>query len=74
MTQEVAAEHLNISVESIRAYETNWRVVESMVICYNAQHLAYQHLQENNGPLEQTTTRLPAERLDQTGGGWNGHS
>lgn len=52
-TQEAAAEKLSISVESIRAYETGQRipsneVVELMVICYNAQYLAYQHLHETN--------------------------
>jgi len=52
-TQEAAAEMLNVSVESIRAYETGRRipagdVVEQMVICYNAQRLALQHLQETN--------------------------
>ncbi len=51
--QERAAEDLGISVESLRAYETGLRVppnevVELMVICYNAQHLAYQHLRESN--------------------------
>lgn len=53
ITQEAAAERLAISTESIRAYETGVRVppndvVEQMVICYNAQHLAYQHLHETN--------------------------
>ena len=53
LTQEAAAERLGISPESIRAYETGLRippneVVEQMVICYNAQHLAYQHLHETN--------------------------
>lgn len=53
LTQEAAAERLGISVESIRAYETGLRippneVVEQMVICYNAQYLAYQHLHETN--------------------------
>lgn len=52
-TQESAAERLDISVESIRAYETGQRippneVVELMVILYNAQHLAFQHLRETN--------------------------
>lgn len=52
-TQESAAERLGVSVESLRAYETGQRVpsnevVELMVICYNAQHLAYQHLHETN--------------------------
>ena len=53
LTQEAAAERLGLSVESIRAYETGGRVppsqvVELMVILYNAQHLAYQHLRETN--------------------------
>ena len=53
LTQEAAAEKLGISVESIRAYETGGRIpsneiVESMVICYNTQYLAYQHLHETN--------------------------
>lgn len=53
LTQEAAAERLAISVESLRAYETGQRipsneVVELMVILYNAQHLAYQHLRESN--------------------------
>lgn len=52
-TQESATERLGISVESLRCYETDQRippneVVELMVICYNAQHLAYQHLRESN--------------------------
>ena len=53
LTQEAAAEGLGICVESIRAYETGIRVppnevVEQMVIRYNAQHLAFQHLHETN--------------------------
>ena len=53
LTQEAAAERLGISPESVRAYETGVRVppndvVEQMVICYNTQHLAYQHLHETN--------------------------
>ena len=53
LTQEAAAERLGISVESLRAYETGQRVppnevVELMVILYNAQHLAFQHLRETN--------------------------
>lgn len=52
-TQEAAAERLGVSVESLRAYETGQRipsneVVELMVILYNAQHLAFQHLRETN--------------------------
>ena len=53
LTQEAAAERLGLSVERIRAYETGGRIqpneaVERMVILYNAQHLAYQHLRETN--------------------------
>jgi DNA-binding XRE family transcriptional regulator len=48
-TQERAAEILDISPESIRAYETGItippnKVVSSMIEIYNAQYLAYQHL------------------------------
>lgn len=49
MTQEKAAELLNISVDSIRAYEGSRRIpqdktVINMIEIYNAQYLAYQHL------------------------------
>ena len=75
LTQEAAAEKLGISVESVRAYETDQRippneVVELMVICYNAQHLAYQHLRESNSlmgrvvpPLEQRSVLEVAVRI-----------
>ena len=63
LTQEAAAEKLGISVESLRAYETDQRippndVVELMVICYNAQHLAYQHLRETNSLMERVVPQL----------------
>ena len=53
ITQESASERLGICPESLRAYEGGQRippndVVEQMCICYNAQHLAYQHLHETN--------------------------
>lgn len=49
ITQEAAAEQLGISVESVRAYETGQRippnhVVSRMVIRYDAQRLAVQHV------------------------------
>lgn len=52
-TQEAAAEMMNLSVESLRAYETGRRipagdVVLQMVFCYDAQRLAVQHLQETS--------------------------
>jgi transcriptional regulator with XRE-family HTH domain len=51
-TQERAAELLDISVESMRAYETDRRippdrVVMGMVEVYGTQHLAYQHLKQS---------------------------
>jgi transcriptional regulator with XRE-family HTH domain len=63
LTQEAAAEKLGISVESIRAYETGVRIppneiVEPMVICYNAQHLAYQHLHETNNLMGKVVPEL----------------
>lgn len=63
MTQEAAAERLGISVESVRAYETGQRIppndiVEQMVICYNAQHLAYQHLHETNALIARIVPQL----------------
>ena len=63
-TQEAAAEQLGLSVESIRAYETGQRippndVVEQMVICYNAQRLAYQHLHETNALMSRV---VPEQR------------
>lgn len=53
LTQVAAAMRLYLSVETIRAYETGKRIppndiVELMVICYDAQYLAYQHLREHN--------------------------
>lgn len=54
ITQEKAAELLNVSVESIRAYECDRRmppncVVNDMVDIYRTPHLALQHLR--NDPL-----------------------
>ncbi len=62
-TQEAAAEMLGLSVESIRAYETGQRippndVVYQMSICYNAQRLALQHLQETNALMARVVPRL----------------
>ncbi len=49
MTQERAAERIDVSVESLRAYESGRRippgdVVIRMVDIYDARYLAYQHL------------------------------
>jgi transcriptional regulator with XRE-family HTH domain len=53
MTQEKAAELIYISVESIKAYETDRRlppndVVAKMVEVYGSRYLAYQHLKNSN--------------------------
>lgn len=63
-TQESAAERLGISVESLRAYETDQRVpptevVELMVICYDAQYLAHQHLRETNAMYGKVVPPVP---------------
>lgn len=75
LTQEAAAERLGISIESIRAYENGYRfpptdIVELMVILYNAQHLAYQHLRETNAlsrsiipPVEERSLLEAAVRI-----------
>lgn len=49
LTQEKASELMDISVESLRAYESGRRVppdhiVIKMIEIYNTQYLAYQHL------------------------------
>lgn len=54
-TQERAAELIDISVESIRAYESGRRVppndvVAKMVEIYDARYLAFQHL-KNSVPM-----------------------
>ncbi len=69
-TQEKAAELLRVSVESVRAYETGLRippndVVEQMVICYNTQHLAYQHLHETNILMARVVPALEQRSLAQ---------
>lgn len=87
LTQEAAAEQLAVSVESLRAYENGYRippndVVARMVVCYDKQYLAYQHLQESNElmarvvpeleqrPMMETVVRLynRMKRLDRQGG------
>ena len=70
LTQEAAAEKLGISDSSIRAYETGQRVppnevVELMVICYDAQHLAYQHLRETNAMYGSIVPEVPERRLSE---------
>lgn len=53
ITQEKAAELINISVESLRAYEYDKRIppnkiVFKMIEIYDSQYLAFQHLKESS--------------------------
>lgn len=71
LTQEAAAERLGISVESVRAYETDQRippndVVERMVVCYNTQYLAYQHLHETNELMARVVPELHERPVTET--------
>lgn len=57
ITQEKAAELLDISVESIRAYEGFKRippnkVVVKMIEIYDSRFLAYQHIKNNSEDLQ----------------------
>lgn len=54
LTQEKASEQLDISVESLRAYENDKRmppttIVSKMTEIYNNQFLGYQHLKSSIG-------------------------
>lgn len=67
-TQEAAAEMLNVSVESLRAYETDRRipagdVVLQMMICYNCHQLPTQHLQETSALFNSIVPRLEERSL-----------
>lgn len=62
-TQEVAAEMIAVSVESLRAYENGYRIppndiVERMAHYYHTPQLAYQHLQETNSLILQIVPQL----------------
>lgn len=53
LTQEKASEYMDISVDSLRAYEGGKRippdrVVIKMIEIYNTQYLAYQHLKTSD--------------------------
>lgn len=68
LTQEAAAEQLAVSVESLRAYEGGHRVpgndiVERMVVCYDKQYLAYQHLHETNALAARVVPELEQRTL-----------
>lgn len=68
LTQEAAAERIAVSVESLRAYEAGVRVppndvVAQMVICYNTQYLAYQHVHDTNTLVAQIIPALEPRSL-----------
>ena len=59
---------LNVSVESLRAYETDRRipagdVVLQMMICYNCHQLPTQHLQETSTLFNSVVPRLEERSL-----------
>ena len=71
LTQEAAAERLGVSVESVRSFETAQRIppndiVERMVVCYNTQYLAYQHLHETNELMARVVPELHQRPVTQT--------
>lgn len=71
LTQEAAAEQLAVSVESLRAYENGYRippndVVARMVVCYDKQYLAYQHLNESTELMAQVVPQLEQRSLMET--------
>lgn len=68
ITQEKAAELLDVSVESIRAYEGNKRippesVVLNMIDIYHAQHLAGQHLRNASEIARRLMPEVEAKEL-----------
>lgn len=63
LTQEAAAERLDISVESIRAYETGQRippngVVARMAVTYNNLTLGYEHVRSTNDLMADIVPQL----------------
>lgn len=68
LTQERAAELFNISVESLRAYETDRRIppdtiVLKMIEVYGTQFLAYQHLKTKTKLGEEFLPEIQAKDL-----------
>lgn len=58
-------------MESVRAYETGQRippndVVEDMVVCYDYQRLAFQHLHETNTLATKVVPQLEERTLLET--------
>jgi transcriptional regulator with XRE-family HTH domain len=68
LTQEKSAELLSLSVESLRAYETDRTVPGNEIVCqmvaiYNAQHLAYQHLTYSSEVARQCLPQINIEEI-----------
>ncbi len=68
LTQEKAAELLDISVESIRGYEGFKRippnkVVVKMIEIYNTQHLAIQHIRNSSEDLQNYLPKIEVKDL-----------
>lgn len=68
LTQEAAAERLDISVESIRAYETGQRippngVVARMAVTYNNLTLGYEHVRSTNDLMADIVPQLEQRSL-----------
>lgn len=68
LTQEAAAERLDIAVETLRAYETNARrpaddKVADMVTLYDDQYLDYLHMQSS--PLADCIPRVRLQGIQQ---------
>lgn len=68
LTQEAASERLALSVESLRAYETDNRIpgndiVERMITVYNTQFLAVQHIQATSHLLPSCLQDVRSEPL-----------
>lgn len=63
LTQEAAAERLDLSVESVRAYETGQRippngVVARMAVTYNNLTLGYEHVRSTNDLMADIVPQL----------------
>lgn len=72
LTQEAAAERLAVSVESLRAYENDYRVVPNdvvsrMVEIYDKQYLAYQHLRQTTDLMARVVPELDQRSLLELG-------
>ncbi|MGN0985715.1 MAG: helix-turn-helix domain-containing protein [Candidatus Enterenecus sp.] len=70
LTQERAAEMMSISVRSLADYESGVRVphndvVNQMVMCYNSQMLAIQHIRESTTTARELIPEICDMRLSE---------